>query len=506
MTVEELPGEIVTTTRDREIERWKRAHKLRVPDADVGEGTQPDIDARIAADMLMPLYAAAKVNGENAVLERARGKALEQWADREGVEPRREASGAVGFVEIEASAGGGTVPAGDELRHESSGLRFEVITTDHYNDEDQCGIRGKDTGPATNMPAGTQLKWTSPRPGIGATVTVLAQSDGSGLSGGRDRENEDELSARVQQEKRTRAASGNDAEYQQETEKTPGVSVQKSFTYPALMGGSTTCVVFTLQPEHAGGSRIPNSLQVALVESHVVGKFPGDDGAFFALLQNEDVDVAWTVEWNADAIGWADINPWPAYYAVSPSSGPGAVQVASATSSTVFQLATANGIYTGLLQPEAGQTLAFYDPAKFTWRRKRILSFTGTGPWDITCDTTNNVSDQSYTPSVGQRACPWSDSLTTLLQGIWDYFDTLGPGEQQASFYDEGRRQRRQPLPPKHWPHTLTSRGLTDAITADSVDDVRVLEGDGAAPSVGTPGVLSNILKLRFVYIFEEDT
>jgi hypothetical protein len=61
-------------------------------------------------------------------------------------------------------------------------------------------------------------------------------------------------------------------------------------------------------------------------------------------------------------------------------------------------------------------------------------------------------------------------------------------------------------LPPKHWPHTLTSRGLTDAITADSVDDVRVLEGDGAAPSVGTPGVLSNILKLRFVYIFEEDT
>src|SRR5690606_18200012 len=59
MTIEQLPGEIVVPTRDTLIEQWKRSHRLRVPDADTGVGTQPDVDARVAADALMPVYAAA---------------------------------------------------------------------------------------------------------------------------------------------------------------------------------------------------------------------------------------------------------------------------------------------------------------------------------------------------------------------------------------------------------------------------------------------------------------
>jgi hypothetical protein len=459
----------------------------------VGEGTQPDTDARIAADIVMPLYAAAKINGQNAVLEEARGAALDQWADREGVEPRREATGATGFVEIRASTGGGNIQAGDELKYEAGGLRFEVITTDHYDNGSACAISGKDTGPSTNLEAGTQLKWTSPRPGISDTVTVLVQSDGSGLSGGRDRETEDELFLRIQQEKRTRAASGNDAEYQLATEKTPGVSVQKAFTFPGIYGPSTTCVVFTVHPEHSGGSRTPNSVQVALVEAHVTNQFPADDGAFYGLISDEDVDVAYEVSWSETAVGWADLVPWPRFYEETPVAGPGKVQVASATD------------YVGIRQPIVGQNIAFYDTAKFVWRRKRIFSVTGTGPWSIVCDTTNNASDQNYTPVVGQRACPWSDSLVDLLSGIWAYFDTLGPGEQVPFPYDEGRRQRRQPPPAKLWPHTLTTKGLADAITADAVNDVDAVEGPGVGPSVGVPTTLCYMLKLRFVAIFAKE-
>lgn len=517
MPIDQLPGEIVVPTRDEVIERWKRSHRTRVPEADTGPGTQPDVDARIAADALMPLFASAVIIGKNAVLEEARGSALDQWAQREGVGPRRGEVGASGYVVARTSAGGSTIREDDELIDESSGLRYRVVETRHYLDGEAIPVVGKDGGSASNIPAGTPLKWTSPRPGSGPVAVVLQQADGSGLTGGRPAEDDREFLERILQEKRTRAASGNDAEYQLEAEKTPSVAVQKAFTYPCILGPGTTCVVFTLRPQRSGGSRVPNPVQVSLVEAHVSAKFPADDGAFFGMLEEEDADVVLAIDWTEEAPGWEDLVRWPPYFPPDPMSGPGAVVVASASSPTVFQLKTQNNIYSGAPAPQAGQTIGFYDPGGFTFRRKRILSVAGSGPWTITVDTTNSVSDTSYTPEVGQRAMPWSDSLNSLLPGIHAYFDRLGPGEQVATFYDEGRRQRRQPRPHRSWPSALTARALTEAASTipnpdptkpplpnEAVSEVRVLEGDGRVPSVGTPGVLSRILKLRFLSVFPE--
>jgi uncharacterized phage protein gp47/JayE len=512
--VDTLPGEIVLPTRDAEIEKFKRSFRVRVPTADTGEGTQVDIDARVCADVVMALYATAKTTGDNSVLESARGAALDQWGEREGVGPRREAIGASGYVLVAASSGGTNIQAGDELRHEDSGVRFEVIASDHYDDGDALAIVGKDTGPTTNLAGGTVLKWSSPRPGCGAVATVIEQPDGSGLSGGRERESDDEYRDRILEEKQTRAASGNDAEYQLLVQNTPTVAVQKAFSYPAILHTGTTATVFTMRPPYPGGSRIPNAAQVALVESYVVGEMPADDGAFFCLLDNEDADVVYAVEWSENATGWADIVQWPPYYA--PADSPGAIVVSAASSATSFTLATDDADYTSVAQPVIGQTIGFFDPDELEFVSKRILSFTGTGPWVITVDTSNNVSDTGYTPAVGQRAMPWSESLNALLyteatdstpaSGILAYFDRLGPGEMKSTFYDEGRRQKRQPRPPRNWPFTLTTRDLTAAVTADEIDDVDVLEGDGLAPSVGSPGVLANILKLRYVSVFPQST
>ncbi len=502
MTIDTLPAPIPATTRDKEIKKWKRSFRVRVPAADTGTGTQPDTDARTNADIVMPLYAAATINNNNTVLELARGAALDQWAEREGVESRRDAVGASGSVIFAGNPSGATISADDEIKNTDSGLRYRVITTDLYLPGDPIAVVGKDTGPATNLAAGAQLKWTSPRPGSSDFALITEQSDGSGLTGGRDKENDDELLIRIQQEKQNRAASGNDAEYQLEAEKTPDVAMQKSFTYPAVNAAGTTCVVFTMRPQRSGGSRVPNATQVSLVESHVTGEFPGDDGALFGLLADQNFDVIYELDWSKSAAGWSDLAPWPAqYYVAAPVSGPGTVQVSAATSATVFTVATANGNYSGIQQPLAGQTIAFYDQASFAWRRKRILSFTGTGPWVITCDTTNNASDVSYTPIVGQPLSPWSDSLPSILKWLWAYCDTLGPGEQVSVFYDEGTRQRRQPAAVDAWNHTTTNRGLIDALNIPEVADVGVLAGDEITPDVGTPGILSYVLLLRWVVV-----
>lgn len=496
--VDQLPVPIPTTTRDTEIERFKRSHRLRVPGADTGPGSQPDTDAKICADIVMPLYAAAKRNNDQTVLENARGPALDQWAEREGVAPRRDAFGASGSVLFAGVPGGSTLLAEDELTNESTGLRYRVITGAHYVPGDAVNIVGKDTGPTTNVAAGTQLKWTSPRPGSSDFAVVAA----GGLTGGREAENDDEFLLRIQHEKQTRAASGNDAEYQLEIENTPDVAVQKAFTVPAASQAGTISWMFTVLPEHAGGSRCPNDAQVSLVEQHLMGEFPGDDGAMAALLVNQNTDVAFEIDWAESAKGWADLVPWPRYYPRVPVSGPGMVRVTAATSPTAFTLGTSNSIYTGVQQPVVGQTLAFYDTVAFQWVRKRIATVTGTGPWVITCTTTSNASDTSYTPQVGQRACPWSDSLPSILPGVWAAFDALGPGEQVALPYDEGTRQRRQPAAPGSWPYKLTNRQLIDAISATEISDLDVLEIDSPTPSVGSPGLVAHVLILSKVYCF----
>jgi hypothetical protein len=68
-----------------------------------------------------------------------------------------------------------------------------------------------------------------------------------------------------------------------------------------------------------------------------------------------------------------------------------------------------------------------------------------------------------------------------------------------------GRRQRRQPPAPKKWPYTLTSKALEGALdTVAEVLDRELVEGDGITPAIGTPGILSYMLKLRYVSAFPE--
>lgn len=504
MPLDELPGKVLVATREELVERWKRSHRTRVPGADTGPGTQPDVDARSLVDIVLPVLAAAKMSGRNAVLEEARGKAADQWGEREGVGARRDAIGATGYVRMRTSTGGTTIQVGQELTHEPTGLRFEALETRNFVTGDNCAIIGKDTGPETNLAAGLELKWTSPPSGCGATAVIVQQSDGSGLSGGRLRESDEEYVDRIGEEKRTRAASGNDADYQIKAQQTPTVPVQKAFSYPGITGPGTICIVFTLSPLTPGGSRIPNPAQIGLVEAHVEGQMPADDGSFFGALLNQDADVVFDVTWNESAAGWEDTIQWPPYYA--PAGSPSAVIVDGSLTptATTFKLKTATSDYTSVKQPQVGQTIAFYEQAKGKFRRKRIGTIAGTGPWTVTCDVTNNVSDTSYIPIAAQRAMPWSDSLDSLLPGLFAYFDTLGPGEQVATFYDEGRRQKRIPRPPRYWPAQLTSKALTDAVATEDVDDVHVREGDNQVPTVGTPGVLSYILKLRYVAFFPE--
>jgi uncharacterized phage protein gp47/JayE len=500
MALEETPGEILTKTRDQVRDQFTRDYQLRVPSADVGEGTQPYVDGSNVADATMLLYNDAVVIGRGTNLRTSAGTWLREIGEPEGIFAR-PAVGSSGFVEVVTSAGTWTILAGTELRDQKSRLRFKVLTTALYGNGALVPVTGIDKGPATNLDAGTILQFTAPPPGVSPSAEVAEASDGSGLSGGRDADDDAAYRRLIAARRADPPASGNDAEYQRAIQNVPGVAVEKAFTIPAILGPGTTAFVFTMRPSKLGASRVPNGAEIATVLEYVIGQEPADDGIFACSILEVPVVVALKVTWAKGAPSWVDVTPFPTYISGDKVLIDGAV----APTTTTVRLTTATSTTT----PQVGQTIGFYDAANAVFRRKRIsvvAVVVANKSWDIEVDTANNASDTSYAPVVGTAASPWSESLDALVGPVLGHFEEFGPGEQVASLPDPGRRQRRQPESPAVWPSVIGNRLIQPVLAATSyVADADLQEPTVPfATPVGTPGVLSKLLTLGDLCAFKQ--
>lgn len=502
MALNPLPGTVTVKSRDEWRAHYLRSYRLRDPEADTLEGTQPWIDASCLADQLVILSENARQISRKIPLSELSAEELDQRAKELGIPPRFPELGSSGAVSIVASTDGTHLFAGDELTTEDSSIKFRVLIENDYADGAQVPIAAVDTGPQTNLPPGTKLLFSAPRPGCGPVAIVVEQTDGAGTIGGRIKESDDELRQRISDTQADPAATGNAAAYIRfaENSRGHGVPVQKAFAYPAILGPGTMGVAFTLKPAKAGASRVPNATQIQQVRDYVVGQMPGDDSYADIVLLSQPVNIVLDVEWATGAANWEDETPWPERR----NSGAGAVIVQSATDATHFVLATDNAVYSGVADPVAGQTIAFFNgAANGSYARKRILSVAGSGPWTIVVDTTNAVSDTAFTPAVGARPCPWSDSLVDLIETAAEYFGLTGPGEQRATFFDPGVREKRYPYSPKDWPSTVSNRvagRLLDEVP--SVGDCIVREGLGTDAAIGVPGATAYLLELGELIAF----
>jgi uncharacterized phage protein gp47/JayE len=492
-----LSGEIATLTRDQWRERYLRSYRVRNPDADTAPDSMPWIDASCIADQLVILSEDARRVGQQIPLSGKTGEALDEAGGEVGL-PRAPAAGGAGYVSIRTSTGGATVTIGDTLTDLSSSLQFRFTgATTTYFTGDELSITAVDgsTGPGTNLAGGTVLVWDAPAGGLFPNATIVTQPDGSGFSGGANVEGDDDYRERIRERLANGAASGNDAAYQQLVENTVehGVAVQKAFTYPAIVGPGSIGIAFVLVQTGANATRIPNGSQISTVQAYVTAQaedaLPADDSTLWPVVTAQDVSVVLEVEWSTGSPGWADQTPWPPYYSTNHAAGaPGGIIVdaTGTNTATSFKLKADNADYTGVIQPAVGQTIAFYKTSTGEFFKKRILSFTGAGPWVVTVDTSNAASDTSYAPVAGQRAMPWSESLANLSTPIIDHFATLGPGEMIATFADPGLRQRRSPASPKDWPSVITNHLVVAVLDVPDVNDAVVTEGLGTTATVGS--------------------
>lgn len=499
MPLDDLPGTLIIPSRDDIRDQYLRDVRIRTPGASTVEGTLEYADASVFADQQVPMYFDIKNIGDHVANVNKKGKALDEELILAGTE-RLLATGGSGFVQVRTSSGGGTIFSGDEIKDPLTQLRFKCMATGLYTDGQYVPIIGVDTGGSTNLAAGTKLQWTTPRPGINPQAIVVEQPDGSGLSGGRDDETDDQANERLRQLRANPPASGNDTEYQALALKTPGIAIQQVFTYPCIKGPGSIGVTFTLRPSSPGTSRIPNGVQLAACLAWLTGQMPADDSILMCTLVASPVTLVFEATWVQQASSWADASPWPLYIPGDMVKVDGAVT----PTTTTFRLTTA----TVTTDPQIGQTISFYDRPNGVFRKKRILTVTtivATKSWDITVDTSNDSSDVNYVPLVGQECGPWSNSLQALVTPITTYFDYIGPGEQISPLPDPNLRQRRSPRSPTAYGNLITNRIVTPLFALPAVDDIQLI-----APSVpyatptGSPGISSYLLTLGNIVVFPQ--
>lgn len=494
------PGAIVTYTRDEVIENYLRDYTFRQPLAAVGPGTQPAIDAAVMADQVAIIHANAIIIGDNTNLGTTTGEALDEVLEANGLE-RLGASGASGYVTITTSVGGASIVSGMELRTKVTAKRYRALATAIFPSGSQVPIIGIDTGPTTNQEPGTLLEWVSPSPGLATDCVVFEQSDGTGLTNGRDIQSDADAQAMLTAHRANPPASGNEAEYIAKTEATPGLAIQKAFAYPATPAGpGNMSLAFLLRPETPGTSRLPNGAQRILVAANLGAVMPGDDGIFDLEVVGEPLPVQLVISWRESTDGWLDTTPWPPYI----PSDPVVVVTSPAPTALVVRVATG----TTTITPQVGMTICFYDPDLRQFAPKRIASFVENTPgedWTLTFDTTNVASNTTFTPSLGQAASPYSTNLDDIPTAVVGHIDTMGPGEVVASFPDPGQRQRRIPRSPEAWPSAFTNRVMTSILAVPTVADGAVVSPTLPHPvPVGVPGTLVYLFELSDLSVYPQ--
>lgn len=502
MAIDTLDGTFPVLQRDEIRDASIAAMLGRTPELDGSPDGSLWVETCAYADIAVMHSAVA----ERCARDMVRDTASTESLDALGVEldcPRLDESKSTGFTKVRSRSSGGMILAGAEIRDIARQLKFTVLVTGVYQDEDPVPIQSLLAGTTTNLAAGTELRWTTTPVGFSDTATVYENADGSGMSGGSAVETNEEYNLRISDRIANPPQAGNCAEIVKFVEKIRGIGIAKAYCYPAVRGPGSYCVVFTMRPAYPGASRIPNAAQIAIVEALVKDAFPGDDSIFVAEGQDDLVRISYELTWAPNVTGWANIAPWPSF-----TTNPVLVDDTIAISASAFRVHSVDAMPS---PPTVGKSIGLYNSVTRVHVRKTIATVTeilANQTYNLTFDMlTAGASDLSFVPADGAIVSPWSDSLPALAAPTLAYVDRQGPGEQVATFGDEGLRQRRFPSPaPDRWPSRIESR-LTDGIHAlglvSNVDPVEpaVLPDDTA---IGTPGTIFRLHRVSDIGVFAE--
>ena len=370
------------------------------------------------------------------------------------------------------------VPGGSQLL-DPSGLSYQVATGGAYVNGDvdfPIPIVSVDPGDATNLAAGTVLRWVAPPPFVNPTATIGA----GGLTGGANAEDIEGLRGRLLGKLQDPPNGVNWASVVETAEKSTA-AVQKAFAYPGCNGPSTEHVAVVRAPTATNKNRDVDALIVSgTVVPYVTASYPEFVEVVTTTVQNYPVDVSFGVT-IPDSLkaspsgpggGWLDGNPAPV------SSGTGYAAVSSAGSSTLIRVPSD-------VPPIAGGSVCWISTDDWVFRTSEIESVTepvpGTGTFEITLKTPF-TSNNGVDVAVGDWIFPAAVNMEIYVKAILSAFAGLGPYEKtnQAGVLP---RALRRPRANKSWPSEMKApvlRTLTDS--GEEVQDTSFLYRSATTP------------------------
>jgi uncharacterized phage protein gp47/JayE len=489
-------AELVLYTTDQVRDTYLRDFKLRLPGASTARGTAPYVDAVTVAGVAPALYKNASIAADRQLISKTFGTELETLAaDRN--RPKLQGSGSVASVSINTSITGATIPIGTIGKHSDTGESFQTTSaTGVYFSTDKINIKSVGLGRQTNVSG--KIIWQSPPSGLAPEATIIGTA-----IGGADIESDTDLQLRLQELLSDPPADGNTGAYLDLIRSSEhAVPVDQAFVIPAIVGPGSIGVTFTIRGNGIG--RIPTAGHLSAVETYLKAHVPDDD-CIFMLAINQQALAGSTpvvgVRFATGTEGFVDPDFFPKF---DVPSGAGVWTISNITTPTPLQFSIRNATNTYVGSGiRNGQTIALWDSTNQKFVNKRILSFTGTGPFTITVDQSLNASDTVYAPGLGQRVSPWSTKLNDLKTEIVNYYNTLSPGEDVVSFPDPGNRQRRYPPDTADYPYTITTQMVSGIQSRSDILSVSVLSGLGSAPlASNSGGVFVNMIFLSDLAIY----
>lgn len=465
---------LAATIRDDLLRSWRTGLlAIGVPNPNVSPGSDYYVLATGFANQLVVSQANAAIKADEILPDTAGWDGLIRWGVAIGLSPKA-ATVSSGTAELDASQSTG-IPGGSQLL-DGSGLKYKVSVGGTFADGASLAIESVDTGAATELAAGTTLRWVSAPPFASETVLVLAP----GLKGGADAEDIEAFRKRVLAHLANPSNAGNWQHVAEMAESSSG-SVEKCFPYPALQGPGTFAFAVTAAATATNRNRtVPQTTVDTVVVPTVQGLYPEHADIKGTTVINVATDVGFglalpsasTASPPGPGGGWLDGQPWPTYAAT------GKCDVTVASSTTVFRLLADRAPTSGVSR------VAFLSPTSWQLYTATVLSFNdlGGGLYEVTIDT------PFVGLSVGSFVWPQALNGQAYVDAALSGFAAMGPGEKTASATILVRGYR-HPVPSLAWPYALNAQQLR------AVENVgaEVLAASYLYRSTTTPAVAATI-------------
>jgi uncharacterized phage protein gp47/JayE len=456
-SLEEIRADYLRTYRNGLIKRG-------IPDPNVSEGTEVYNKATALAQQIYVASANVPAAANAQMPDSADAEDLERIARiyKLGLRP---AGPSAGPLVLSASVTSAVAIPGGATLIDPNGLAYTVTVGGPYTSGQNIPIASVDTGDATNLEAGTVLRWASPPPYVNTTALVGA----GGLTGGIPLEDIEGLRERVLERLQNPPNGTNWASIVAETE-AASTAVQKAFAYPAANGPSTVHVCAVRAPTATNKGRdLDATTLVGTIRPAVAAAFPEFVDVLVTGAQSypADLSIGLALPTSTKASpagaggGWVDAQPFP-YLAAYGYAG--ASSVTNSTSISVFSD----------FPPVVGATVCWVSRDDWKLRTAKVVSFTGAGPYALVLDTAF-TSDNGVVIAPGDFVFPFAERMVVYVKAVLDGFAKLGPGEKTALVSLLPRAYRR-PLVGQAWPSSLQRtflRGLTDS--GEEVADVDYL-------------------------------